>query len=116
MQNNLFLNDFERSRRKNNVAVSCAYLVSVCLYVVNGGGFWDPDTEAVLTRAFNDNLANSLQFVTMDPRIKQAWYENNVITAGWINAWSTGQNSAQDQQVARQMAQGVLTSFGIAPP
>src|SRR5438874_8002231 len=62
MQNNLFLNDFERSRRKNNVAASCAYLVSVCLYVVNGGGFWDPNTEAVLTRAFNDNLANSLQF------------------------------------------------------
>jgi len=106
--NNLFLDNFERRRRKNNVATSYAWLACVSLNVVKGGEFLGSDAEDRIVHGFNDSLANNLQFDTTDPRIKQCSYEKNIITAGWSAVYSTGQNGVQAQQVAREPARVVL--------
>jgi hypothetical protein len=113
---NQFLDAFEKSGRKNNIASSFAFLAAASLMVATGRELTQTEQQQLIA-GFNNSLAYTPQWVSISPREKQVLHETLVVTGGIMMFLSIQGKQAGDakmQSDAQTMAKVYLGSlFGI---
>jgi hypothetical protein len=113
---NQFLDAFEKSGRKNNIASSFAFLAAASLMVATGRELTATEQQQLIS-GFNNSLANTPQWVSMSSRDKQILHETFVVTGGimmFLYMQGKQNNDAGMQADAQKMAKVYLGSlFGI---
>jgi hypothetical protein len=107
------LASFESKARKDNLANAFAFISGASLQVRNGKEPSNADINKLIAY-FNNTLAASPQYYTLDPRQQQSLYESLIISGGIIafldmQGRQTGDANLQTQ--AKQMSDAVLKSF-----
>jgi hypothetical protein len=114
--NNQFLDAFERSARKNNIASSFAFLAEASLMVATGRELTQTEQQQLIS-AFNNSLASTPQWLSMSSRDKQVLHETLIVTGGimvFLHMQGKQNNDAGMQADAQKMAKVYLGSlFGI---
>ena len=107
------LTAFEKDARQNNIASAFAFITAAALQVRNGK---EPtNAEAVqLIAHFNNALANSPSYYTLNPRQQQMLYESLILTGGiivFLDAQGKQLNNPQMRDKAMEMSKQVLRAY-----
>ncbi|MGH7782628.1 MAG: DUF6683 family protein [Candidatus Binatia bacterium] len=107
------LTSFESQARKNNLANAFTWISEAALKVKNGKQLSDPE-EARLIAYFNNTLAASPSYYTINPRQQQMLYESLIITGGiivFLDDQGKQTNNRELQKQAKEMSSAVLKNF-----
>lgn len=107
------LTSFESKARKNNLANAFTWISEAALQVKNGKQLSDPE-EARLIAYFNNTLAASPSYYTINPRQQQMLYESLIITGGiilFLDDQGKKANNPQLQKQAKEMSGAILKNY-----
>lgn len=107
------LTSFESQARKNNLANAFTWISEAALQVKNGKQLSDPE-EARLIAYFNNTLAASPSYYTINPRQQQMLYESLIVTGGiivFLDNQGKQTNNPQLRKQANEMSAAVLKNF-----
>lgn len=107
------LTAFEKGARKNNMANAFAFITAAALQVRNGKEPTNAEENQLIAH-FNNALANSPGYYTLNPRQQQMLYESLILTGGiimFLDSQGKQTNNAQLRTQASEMSKQVLKSY-----
>ena len=107
------LTAFEKDARKNNMANAFAFITASALRVRNGKEPTNAEEDQLIAR-FNNALANSPGYYTLNPRQQQMLYESLILTGGiivFLDTQGKQLNNPQMRDKAVEMSKQVLRAY-----
>ena len=104
------LTAFEKDARKNNIANAFAFITSAALQLRNGKEPTNAEEDQLIAH-FNNVLANSPGYYTLNPRQQQMLYESLILTGGiivFLDTQGKQLNNPQMRDKAMEMSKQVL--------